>query len=532
MKIKLTLKNYRCFRAEQPAVFEIGDGFTGFIGPNNAGKSSILKFFYEIRVALNHARGLRNFANVNGMLGRPATGIGGLPSPITDPQEIVYENATTPLEFEIHIETDETAPSRYVKTATWSFSSLQQTWSVNFITSDGVQLRHGSGNDNVTGVDSQFVHMNDGSSVSIDDMLAALDALSNVQYLGPFRNAVNEGAGEYYDLRLGTSFLQQWHQWKTGGSKQQNRAIDEVTEDIRRLIGAKKLEINASMELKTLQVSIDGRPHKLSELGAGIAQLIVVLGNAMIRRPSFIAIDEPETHLHPGLQLDFFTTLASYATRGVIYATHSIGLARSTADRLYSVQTTEKGSIVRLYEKTANYAEFLGSIGIAGLQDIGWDKVLLVEGATDVRVFQQFLKKYGKERQVVILPLGGGSMINGSSASQLEEIVRLGGKVFAIVDSEKKAANEQPSKGHIEFAKICQQLKINCHITERRATENYFTKKSLDSTFGEKYAELGQYETPSAAKPFWGKSENWRCAKELSLEELNATDLGKFLSTL
>ena len=32
---KLTLRNYRCFSWENPAVLEFGDGFTAFVGSNN-----------------------------------------------------------------------------------------------------------------------------------------------------------------------------------------------------------------------------------------------------------------------------------------------------------------------------------------------------------------------------------------------------------------------------------------------------------------------------------------------------------------
>lgn len=47
--VEVTLKNYRCFPEQHPARFVLGDGITAFIGTNHAGKSSLLKFFYEFR---------------------------------------------------------------------------------------------------------------------------------------------------------------------------------------------------------------------------------------------------------------------------------------------------------------------------------------------------------------------------------------------------------------------------------------------------------------------------------------------------
>jgi len=103
------------------------------------------------------------------------------------------------------------------------------------------------------------------------------------------------------------------------------------------------LQISAALNHNSLQLFIDGRPFALQELGAGLAQFIVVLGNAALKKPSFILIDEPEISLHPSLQLKFLMKLAGYASEGVVFATHNIGLARSVAEEIYSVSAAAKG---------------------------------------------------------------------------------------------------------------------------------------------------------------------------------------------
>src|SRR5712691_2649726 len=57
-----------------------------------------------------------------------------------------------------------------------------------------------------------------------------------------------------------------------------------------RIFGYERLEINASDNKQTLQVVADGRPYRLRELGAGLAQFLVVFGNVAIRRPSLLLI--------------------------------------------------------------------------------------------------------------------------------------------------------------------------------------------------------------------------------------------------
>src|SRR6266702_3463896 len=65
MEIELTIKNYRCFSDEKPARILIKPGFTAFLGINNSGKSSLLKFFYEFRNLFQQLSetGIITFAN-------------------------------------------------------------------------------------------------------------------------------------------------------------------------------------------------------------------------------------------------------------------------------------------------------------------------------------------------------------------------------------------------------------------------------------------------------------------------------------
>src|SRR5688500_18837579 len=49
MNVGIKLSNYRCFSSSNPAIFTLADGFTAFVGPNNGGKSTILRFFRDFR---------------------------------------------------------------------------------------------------------------------------------------------------------------------------------------------------------------------------------------------------------------------------------------------------------------------------------------------------------------------------------------------------------------------------------------------------------------------------------------------------
>jgi predicted ATP-dependent endonuclease of OLD family len=235
----------------------------------------------------------------------------------------------------------------------------------------------------------------------------------------------------------------------------------------------------------------------LKELGSGLAQFILVLANAATRRPppSFILIDEPELSLHPKLQIDFLTTLGEYATNGVLFATHSVGLARSCAEYIYSIRVTENGRReIRDFEETKNLAEFLGELNFSAYRELGFDKVLLVEGAHDVLVLQQFLRKLKKDRNAVLIHLGGGALIKDSSEIHLDELKRITPHIFALIDSEKDDENAPLSSDREGFAKNCRVAGIDCHVLERRAIENYFTERAIQTVKSPKYSALQPFE--------------------------------------
>lgn len=337
----------------------------------------------------------------------------------------------------------------------------------------------------------------------------------------------------YFDIRVGQAFIENWRNYKTGNVKKQILAAINVTEDVWRIFKFDSLDINASEDGRTLVVIVNNRPYMLSELGSGLAQFILVLANAAIQQPPYLLIDEPELNLHPSLQLDFLTTLGSYARQGILFATHSIGLARAGAELIYSLRKIEDGiSEVNQYEDTPRMSEFLGELNFAGYRELGVNKVLLVEGSTEIKTIQQFLRKLKKEHEILLLHLGGSSFINGSREAELGEIKRISEDVYSLIDSERASGDAPLPVSRQEFVETCKRVGIRCHVLSYRAIENYMSDKAVKALKGEKYQALGPYQALKGALPAWAKAENWRIASLMDFEELKGTDLGQFLASL
>jgi predicted ATPase len=518
--IKVTIKNYRCFSDEAPLRLKLNRGFTSMIGLNNAGKSSALRLLYELRPSL---RDLVNSPQL--FFNSKKLGFGA--PDVADIMSLFFVGNDRPMEIDIRIPSREILEQPFAPIDRVVMTCLRQDvhWRIqSFRDRECVAGEVTLKGENRFGV-------RDKGDFDVTELRSALEMLTKSLYIGSFRNAISASSGKHYDLALGSEFVKTWKIWQTGGNRANAKQIQHVVRDIEQLFGYQRLEIVAAEQRNTLAVTVDDLPYDLSDLGSGISQFIVVVGNAAVNRPTFILIDEPELNLHPALQRLFLTTLARYAREGVVFATHSMGLARSTATRIYSFQKPGSHSIVHRLEDTPDYAEFLGELSFSSYRELGCDCILLVEGVHDVTALQQFLRKFGKETKAILLPLGGSEMIRGDRERELGELQRFNMPIAAFIDREGDSASDIPEQ-RLRFKQLCERLSFRVHMTERRAIENYFSDRAVKAALGPSYNALAPDQLLASAKPGWDKSDNWKITEEMQLDEIRDTDVGRFLMSI
>lgn len=513
MQVEIEIKNYRCFSG-RPVKILLKPGFISFIGVNNVGKSTLLRFFFEYRNLFNQYLASR----ANPAILNHSTGISANTG--RDAESAFSDRNDRGIEIAFTFNNSNLKPTNSLSRAVIKISRIGEAI-IEIYSEQNVKLQ---GNIHFAG---DFLK-SDTSSIIISPLFELLEDITSTLYIGPFRNLITTGGAGYYDISVGEAFVLQWDNLKTGSSKTNSQSAYEVTERIKNIFDLKDLQINASSDKKTLHVFLNGKSYLINELGSGLAEFIVVLINAALRKPAYILIDEPESHLHPSLQIDFLTTLASYASKGLFFSTHSMGLARSVSQIIYSVRKAEAGSEVSMLDKIENYAEFLGELSYSGYRELGYSKVLLVEGRTEVTTILQLLRLYGKEHKIVMVPLGGGEMITGKAEIALTELQRLSSDVVVLIDSERDAKDAPLEKSREEFLAICNRLGFVTHVTERRATENYFTQAAIDAAFHTPKKALAPYEEQSG----WDKTDNWKIAIRMTKRELVDTDLDDFFSAL
>lgn len=522
--IQATIKafNYRCFGGAGPCVLEIRPGFIGYVGPNNSGKSTILRLLREFKPLFAM---LGDEGQLTALARGMAVGVGL--ADIEDQSEIATDLNNGPVTIEIALPNQ---PDDQLSTVRLEYSRSNGNWTG--------KLYRGP---NFAPIESEHPHapltFSNGAGGRTGLSRTGFNELTSLinrsVYFPPFRHAISGAAGTTLgDLAVGAEFITTWAQWQTGPSKTQRQRIRRVEADIARLFSFESFSAQAAVGNASLQVSVNGRDYRLREMGSGLIQFLLALGTAAIRDPTIILIDEPELNLHPSLQQDFLTALAGYATYGVIFATHSLGLARSCADLLFSVQSAKTGSRVSPWEATANVQQLLGELSYSAYVEMGVTQILCVEGKHDIRTLRQLLRLMRLEHTTLLLELGGHQSVSEGTLELLRDIQRAGAPVAVVLDSERVSSTGEPDPRRKQLASTCEAIGVPVHLTELRAMENYFTDAAIKAALGQRFSKLDPYQALRDCQLPWSKSDNWRIAREMTLKDLESSDVHAFLQTL
>ena len=261
------LKTYRSYfqQATTRLAFSQG-GVTALVGPNNSGKSCLIRSIFELRNYFGQL-GSGGWAGISDNIFKTQHGQGGpMFLGVADPLDLVPETSLArdnSITFEI-------------ETSGWILS----------FTLNGDQLQ----------IWSQRLELKDPTNTDLNKSFTQAQAigalLQNSLFIGPHRNISNQTAGggtTHYDLPIGEAFVAQWRQLKTGSNRMAKLAVMNTQSDIATLLGYNSLEISASEDSKTLSLVFDGkRIMSLGDVGAGIAQLIF----------SIVTVANPRTTNH------------------------------------------------------------------------------------------------------------------------------------------------------------------------------------------------------------------------------------------
>jgi hypothetical protein len=506
---EIEVKNYRCFSDECPLRFKLIDGLVAIVGQNNSGKTAILKFIIELRKLWRDLADRNTPANVYRGGARFEF------HAVSNQSEAFHNGNDRPIEITLAFSTSaevETIEVLTVEVDRYMIArcSLARTSTGRILESH-----------NIAGFTSPNMFL---------PVEAACTVLANAYMVDYHRHATPRGS-TLPEMLSGQALLQSWADLKFGSDSKNIALAIQIEQHISRIFEFQSLQINIFANDRGLQLIIDGRSFRLNEVGAGIEQFIVVIINLLAKTPQLVLIDEPERGLHPALQRELMRFIADNANGRVIFATHSIGLARTMADHIYVSKRECGHSVIKPFESARNLTEYLGELSFSSWREFGCDAVLLVEGVKDIRAMLALLSQHTDGTRIAILPMGGSELIKAGSDQDLAELQRVHDHIFVLIDRETESEHITEPK-RVAFVKRCKELGFECCMTQRRALENYFTDDAVKAAIGPQARALTAYEKFDGANTGWGKGDGWKIAKAINWPDICETDFGQFVGKM
>jgi hypothetical protein len=163
--------------------------------------------------------------------------------------------------------------------------------------------------------------ISDGSySFDWTPMREAIRILATTLYVGPFRNVLNVRQQQaYYDINVGTQVVSAWRSLKSGPSAEQRQLALNLEKAISAIFRFDGFALDPSDDGDHLLAIVNGNSQRLEDLGAGLSQFVLVFLAAALKPHALLLVDEPESNLHPSLQMAFLAALGSFSTFGVIF---------------------------------------------------------------------------------------------------------------------------------------------------------------------------------------------------------------------
>lgn len=253
---------------------------------------------------------------------------------------------------------------------------------------------------------------------------------------------------------------------QSGGEKRMDLNFEDPLETYKdafqKLLGPKKL-IRADLRAQKLIYELNGQERNIDSLSSGEKEVVKIVFDFILRKPSdcIIFMDEPELHLHPELTYRLINTLRSIGENNqFILCTHNPELISSTLnDSVIFLQQPEivngqfKNQAVLLSELEEK-KEVLTSLGQSlGVVSLG-KNIVLIEGnesSLDKMLYGSIIEN--KFPDLTLVPSEGIDTLKSFSRVQ-EEILNKtiwGVKFSMLCDGDANILTEKVTQSNLRF---------------------------------------------------------------------------------
>ncbi|NMF27915.1 ATP-dependent nuclease [Cellulosimicrobium aquatile] len=331
--------------------------------------------------------------------------------------------------------------------------------------------------------------------------------LPGVEYIDAFRQIRHDpsGSAPYHD---GLGLIDRLFELQIplNDDPAPRAKFDGISDLLKHVLNDHAAELYIPYDRESVLVRSARPTMPLASLGTGIHQTIILAAAATLAANKLVCIEEPEVHLHPLLQRRLLEYLHEKTSNNYVIATHSAHLLDAERATIVRVRLDDSGSTITQSAKTpGQLARICSDLGYRPSDIVQSNAIIWVEGPSDRVYVRHWIDAVAAPTKLVegihySIMFYGGSMIShldprdpdvsGIVADELKREVddfislrRLNRNLVVMIDSDKTSGQASLNKTKVRLRDSFSEADGPgfVWITHGYTVENYVPRAVLEA---------------------------------------------------